>query len=153
MHLYWKALLSIKAVFVPRGFLNISEENTGSAESAKVTVLSGRPIMHVTNVRASGITVNLYGFIDLPPFCSVWFTKALSFMPTASHKYFLESAAPLRFSRRLSPIRFMWLASSFDWACFVPLVPAQLISVIAAALTPSSTRTLLERLFVVKIVI
>lgn len=92
----------------------------------RVTVLSNRPIMHVTNVRVSGVTVDLYRFIDSSSFCFhlVHQSSHSSFMPTVSHKYFLESAASLYFLHRLSPLPFVWLASSFDWICFVPLVSA-----------------------------
>lgn len=79
-------------------FLHISEDretNAGSAVSPKVTVLSNGPITHVTKVRVSAVTVNLYRFIDPCSFCFclVHQSARSSFMPTASHKYFLESAA------------------------------------------------------------
>lgn len=96
--------------------------------SPRVTVQSNRPIMHVTNVSVSGVTVNPYWFIDfscfLFPFCFHQSSYS-SFMPTASHKYFLESAASLYFLHHLTPPSFVWPASSFEWICFVPLVSAQ----------------------------
>lgn len=104
-----------------------TEMSTRSARSFGVTVLPNRPVLPVTNVSVSGVTVNLYRFIDSSSFCLrlVHRCSRPSFMSTVSHKYFLESAASLCFLHCLSPLPFVWPASSFEWICFVPLVSAQ----------------------------
>lgn len=64
--------------------------------------------------------------IFLFPFCFHQSSYS-SFMPTASHKYFLRvsSIPPFFFLHRFTSLPFVWPAFSFEWICFVPLVSAQ----------------------------
>lgn len=105
-----------------RGFLT----KEASTVSPKVTVLSNRLIIHVTNVRVSCVIVNPYWFIDRLSFCfCLVHQKPSHFMPTVSHKYFLVSAALVHLLHCPSPRLFMWPPSSFDWICLAPLVSAR----------------------------
>lgn len=110
------------------GLCTFLKMNTGSVVWVRVTVLSNRQIMNGTNVAGRGVTVNLYRFIDPSLFVSFWFTSALTqvlcplWVINISWSQQQASIFKGDWGGFTASFPFVWLASSFDWICFVPLV-------------------------------
>lgn len=130
----------------------MTEMNKGSAMWPRVILLSKRPIMPVTNVRESGVTVNLHGFIDSLSFCfcsqKLWVLcplQAINISQSQQHPSIFYTVSHL-FPLCDRPLHLSGFVLSL-------LFRPGLISLIGTALACSFTHSPLERLFVVKIVI